>query len=460
MAKKFYFEITDVVEHARRHLHASGIQRVVLNVLKELCSRIGNGQVICVLYQRKQRRVVYFPAESIFNSESPDLESVLLRLGGIDTPVVRPPRAQVRAYLDQCTNKSSRSLRKAYVWLAARLFPSSLARLGMNRMQDIGICPPRVVPLLALEADGVLVRLGVNLQRTPMDDVAHWHCKSGGAVVSMIHDIIPVQYPDFFETEHARHFSDWLSRTLESSTKFLCVSSSTAKALCQQGGEQLSSKLVYVVPLAHELLGYARNDRVVLPTSISHERTSPFVLCVGTVEKRKNGASLVRAWCQLWESLRGKIPDLIFAGRRGWMLDEFESLLSGSHPALKKIVWLQKVTDQDLAWLYAHAEFTVFPSFYEGWGLPVGESAWFGKYCIASESGSVPEVCGSLIDYVDTSRSDELVVRLQYAIQNPAYVAAKEAQIREARLRTWKDVSEDIANILLQESGRDTSVGV
>ena len=65
-------------------------------------------------------------------------------------------------------------------------------------------------------------------------------------------------------------------------------------------------------------------------------------------------------------------------------------------------------SDAELAFLYRNCRFTVFPSLYEGWGLPIGESLWFGKLCIASKTSSMPEVGGDLVDYVDPKDADSL----------------------------------------------------
>jgi glycosyltransferase involved in cell wall biosynthesis len=90
----------------------------------------------------------------------------------------------------------------------------------------------------------------------------------------------------------------------------------------------------------------------------------------------------------------------------------------------------------------------VYPSIHEGWGLPVGEAAWFGKYVIAAKVTSLPEVCGDLMDYVDPYDVHDIAGRIGFALDNPAYVKEKELAIRRASLRSWDDVADMLLNAL------------
>ncbi len=88
-------------------------------------------------------------------------------------------------------------------------------------------------------------------------------------------------------------------------------------------------------------------------------------------------------------------------------------------------------------------------------GLPVGEAAWLGKMCLASNASSVPEVCGDLSDYIDPTNIDQIANELERLIRNPDQVRAKEARIETATLRSWSDVARDIFRSIKQHSERD-----
>ena len=95
---------------------------------------------------------------------------------------------------------------------------------------------------------------------------------------------------------------------------------------------------------------------------------APFVLCVGTLEVRKNGAALLQAWRQLAPRLGDRLPRLVFAGRQGWRIQEFKTALA-KHPELaRRVRIVDSPSDRELAYLYQHCLFAAYPSLYEGWG--------------------------------------------------------------------------------------------
>jgi glycosyltransferase involved in cell wall biosynthesis len=101
-------------------------------------------------------------------------------------------------------------------------------------------------------------------------------------------------------------------------------------------------------------------------------------------------------------------------------------------------------SDRELAWLYQNCLFTAYPSLYEGWGLPVGESVWFGKYCVASQATSIPEVCGDLLDYVDPNDLASICACLRKYIVDGDALRQQEARILNIVARRWVEVARDI----------------
>ena len=101
-------------------------------------------------------------------------------------------------------------------------------------------------------------------------------------------------------------------------------------------------------------------------------------------------------------------------------------------------------SDATLYQLYERCLFTVFPSFYEGWGLPVGESLWFGKNCIASNASSIPEVGKEFVTYFDPQSLDELKEKLVLCLDKKI----PEPSVQRNELRVWNQVAIDILNNL------------
>ncbi len=115
----------------------------------------------------------------------------------------------------------------------------------------------------------------------------------------------------------------------------------------------------------------------------------PFVLFVGTLEPRKNLERVMKAYCQCGlKNIR-----LVVVGNKGWKGIQV--------PRHDSITHLERVNDQELGWLYAHALCLVAPSLYEGFGLQICEALTFGKAIITSRAGAIPEIAGDAAMYVD-----------------------------------------------------------
>ena len=126
-----------------------------------------------------------------------------------------------------------------------------------------------------------------------------------------------------------------------------------------------------------------------------------FVMFVSTIDVRKNHSLLLMLWKGLISEFGDAVPKLVLVGGVGWRGEEAINILNNS-PALKdKVLLLHGIEDSSLDWLYRNCLFTVFPSRYEGWGLPVAESCRYGKFCLASNAGSLPEVAPGCAEYLD-----------------------------------------------------------
>jgi glycosyltransferase involved in cell wall biosynthesis len=134
------------------------------------------------------------------------------------------------------------------------------------------------------------------------------------------------------------------------------------------------------------------------------------------------------------------VPALIFAGQLGWMVDDLLADLAASGYLGGKIEHRPGLSDEELDEAYRSCLFTVFPSLCEGWGLPIAESLAHGKFCVASNRTSIPEVGGDLIDYFDPSDDDDALAKIERLLFEPCYLAATQARLRaEYRPRTWAD---------------------
>jgi glycosyltransferase involved in cell wall biosynthesis len=131
-----------------------------------------------------------------------------------------------------------------------------------------------------------------------------------------------------------------------------------------------------------------------------------YLLSVGTFEARKNRILMYYVY-KLAKSRNIMLPKIVIVGRLGWRSDDIYNILKEDPDTKDNFIFMQNANDEELEWLYKNCLFTVYPSFYEGWGLPIAESVQRGKMVCASNTSSMPEIAGDLISYFNPYSTDE-----------------------------------------------------
>ena len=215
-------------------------------------------------------------------------------------------------------------------------------------------------------------------------------------VAIMVHDLIPAVAPQYSTIDLSPYFEELLAVC----DVALVNSDATAHDLHRFAGDRkVQVPPTVKVPLGSALADLDARRPAEIPDSIE---SSGFVLTVGTVTIRKNHHLLLDVWLHLLADLGpDRTPGLVIAGTRGSVSAETLSRLDRD-PLLRSVVHhIEDASDAEIAWLYRRCKFTLYPSLYEGWGLPVTESHDFGKVCIASDRTSLPEAGGGLAIHLD-----------------------------------------------------------
>ena len=184
-----------------------------------------------------------------------------------------------------------------------------------------------------------------------------------------------------------------------------------------------------------------------------------YALMVGTIEARKNHLLAFNAWEQLITTHgEQNIPTLICAGKIGWNSEEFQEKLNETNNLNGKIeLRSEGVTDAELAQLYRNAAFTIYPSNYEGWGLPVSESLIFGIPVVAADNSSLPEAGGDLACYFPTGDLTGFIDIIQTQMLNGEKRIEHKKRITESTRTpvTWSDIAaiinQEVESALNQE---------
>jgi glycosyltransferase involved in cell wall biosynthesis len=267
--------------------------------------------------------------------------------------------------------------------------------------------------------------------------------REGVRIGAYVYDIIPVTHPEYCDELLVRDFTMSLCEMCSIADFVLTISDysqfSLRKLLREHGGRNLP---IVTVPLAHSLTGPPDTVRS-WPAALQRLKGQRYVAYVSTVEGRKNHIYVVNAWKQMIED-GIDVPDLVFVGRKGWRISGLMDLLDGTSNLGGRVHIVHDLTDAELNAVYAECMFTIFTSYVEGWGLPVGESLLHGRPCIASKTSSIPEVGGDFVDYVDPQNLREgIEVIARMILDDPYREGRRQNIIDNFAPRTWDDVSTD-----------------
>jgi glycosyltransferase involved in cell wall biosynthesis len=243
------------------------------------------------------------------------------------------------------------------------------------------------------------------------------------AQVVTVHDLTLVTHPEWHEAAKVRYFGWAMRRAVARATRVLCVSATTARDLAER--LEVPADRVDVTPLGTDL-------RPAPPDRVEAVRRrlgldGPYLLGLGTVEPRKDLPTLVRAFA----ALAGELPHrLVLAGLAGWGSGALAAAVAASGVADRVLV-AGYVPEADKAALLSGADVFVYPSRYEGFGLPVLEAMACGAPVVTTTGGSLPEVAGDAAALVEPGDDHALAAALAKLAGDPA--AREDAAARGRR---------------------------
>jgi glycosyltransferase involved in cell wall biosynthesis len=252
---------------------------------------------------------------------------------------------------------------------------------------------------LIFNENDVLISLGLDWDFDYYKDFYHFRTQHKIKVVTCCYDLIPVLYPQYCVGNVSNKFTSYFLDVADGSDLILCISKQSERDLNQMleitGGARPPT---FVFTLGDKV---SQENSGTLSAEVSSVCQGKFILFVSTIERRKNHEVLYRAYhllCRQGKS--SELPKLVFVGMPGWGTAELLEDIELDPQTQDLIVQLNHVSDSELEHLYKSSLFCVFPSLYEGWGLPVAEALCFGKAVVCSDQGSLPEVGGDLVEYV------------------------------------------------------------
>ena len=251
--------------------------------------------------------------------------------------------------------------------------------------------------------------------------------RHGLRVALLVYDLIQLRFEEFFDPIGVERFRAWLDAILPRCEAIFAISHATAadtELRLREIGLSDAPRVV-ALPMGTGFTPVAPLISPALPAPGS------YVLIVGTIEARKNHLAAFRAWRRLLATMpRAQVPKLVFAGRPGALVADLMQQLVNTHGLGGKIIVIPDACDAEMTALYEGCLFTLFPSYAEGWGLPVSESLAFGKPCLCADRTSLPEAGMGLARLFDPDDLNDLVAQLRALISNPDDLADWTARVR------------------------------
>jgi glycosyltransferase involved in cell wall biosynthesis len=223
--------------------------------------------------------------------------------------------------------------------------------------------------------------------------------------IMTIHDLTFVKYPDYVPTI-VKTYLDRIKNCLKFTDAIITFSENTKRDLVEL--LKIDPDKIYITYQASRYhKDYLSNQQIEeLKISVSYDFNKPYFLFVSTLEPRKNVIGLIQAFNYLKQKYKIE-HQLVLIGQTGWKYQPILDTINQS-PYRAEIHHLNYVTDDLVALFYTQAEAFIYPSFYEGFGLPVLEAMILGAPVITSNTSSLPEVTGDSALLINPNDSMEL----------------------------------------------------
>lgn len=417
-SRPLLFDLTDLIGHFHNGRLPTGIQRVQIEVLAALIDRRSDEELAACCFVSGRDSWMEVPLA---------LCRDLFRLAAAGSDPTDP------------------------AWRTAR------ARLFIH----LALADPYVLPWRA-----VLVNLGTSLWvHDYLRFIRNAKAERQISYIPFVHDMIPVMKPDYCVQGIRNDFAIWLAGLFQHADGFLANSQSTKRDLLKVAnrlGHRVADDRVEVVPLDADF----RRGGAALPVAALDRwdlAGAPFALFVATIEPRKNHALAFDAWTELLRRHGAeRVPRLVCVGRDGWHNDDVFDRLDTDPVLAAHVTLIPRASDAELALLYRECRFTIFPSLYEGWGLPVTESLCHGRVPVIADNSALPEAGAGFALLFASGSLSGLAKAVEQVAFDDAWRTAQEARIAaEFAPRSWTQIADQVesaqARLSADATGADTA---
>lgn len=329
-----------------------------------------------------------------------------------------------------------------YIWSSWSALPEASLTSNVHRMDALPQTSTSVFRFLweHLAYPHKINKTPVDIMHFPAFVVPLWRLDCPAVVT--IHDLCIYRYPEFFSKFQQLNFRYILPKTVKRAERIIADSKSTKRDIIQF--LNVDEDIIDVIyPAVDERFVGELSDSQRRNVIDKYDLPETYVLFTGTLEPRKNLINLLRAFEIVVQKVDIDVQ-LLIIGRRGWLFDQTLEYARNS-VCRERIRFLGYVDDEDMPYLYSLSTVFVYPSLYEGFGLPVLEAMSLGVPVITSNVSSLPEVAGDAALLVDPLDFKELAKTMVTVITD-AYLRSflSERGRTQAKKFSWSETAREI----------------
>lgn len=267
----------------------------------------------------------------------------------------------------------------------------------------------------------------------------------GAKSISFVYDLSYESHRDKADKKNSQLLTKRVPITINKSDVIVTISQNSKKEITERYGIG-ESKVAVINPALDHRQYYPRTKNEQAQVAKKYGIKGRYVLYVGTIEPRKNIVGLLNAYAALPERLRSKYS-LVLAGGKGWKNEDiYKRIQELSH---LNIILTGYAPDEDLPALHSGASLFVFPSFYEGWGMPPLEAMACGTPVITSNNSSLPEVVGDAGIMVDAHNTVELRRQIEKVLTDKKLAASLAKKgLKQAAEFSWDKSAKQLHEVI------------
>lgn len=413
------------------------------------CTHLAKHNALNTGIQRVVRRVIENFEQ--FSIQSEEFKVVPVSIGGgqfqsltIDDLYAKETKAIVSA--NQLLKQYSRGLYRATRELCCRIIPSAKVRdflfspsenFGLNYLIQCSLIRPirwlkgwvkgeKTAPIEIDEYrfdvvnDGdILLLIDATWNSNIWPSVAHFKSKKAN-IIAVIYDLIPITHGEYCDSYHSEIFKKWIADSTQYVDRYISISQTARDDLISHMNEfyqeKVTEKTFDYFFLGGDFTYQTKSEGTVRTNLKDKLAVGSNYLVVSTIEPRKNHQHLLNVFDKLWETTEN--VNLFIVGHVGWKVEKLmQRIRSHRRLNINLFVW-HDLNDLELQYCYKQAKMLLFPSYVEGFGLPIVESLSNGLPVMASDTPIHKEVGQDKIGYFSLEDPLDLVARIETIEQN------------------------------------------